>query len=111
MTPDYASPEQVRGDPITIASDIYSLAAVLYELLTGFKPHRIDKFTPQAVERAICEHDVIRPSLVPDKALARKLAGDLDNILLYALQKDPMRRYASVEQFSEDMRRYLRTNR
>ena len=59
LTPDYASPEQVRGEPITIASDIYSLAAVLYELLTGFKPHRIEKLTPQAVERAICEYDLV----------------------------------------------------
>jgi len=107
LTPEYASPEQIRGDPITIASDIYSLAAVLYELLTGYKPHRIEKLTPQEVERAICDHDVIRPSLVPDKALARRLKGDLENILMRALHKDPLRRYASVEQFSDDIRRYL----
>lgn len=107
LTPEYASPEQIRGDPITIASDIYSLAAVLYELLTGCKPHRIDKLTPQALERAICDHDVIRPSILPDKALSRKLAGDLDNILMKALQKEPARRYASVEQFSDDIRRFL----
>src|SRR5262249_36897464 len=62
MTPDYASPEQIRGDRITVASDVYSLAAVLYELLTGAKPHRIEKNTPQAIERAICEQDVVRPS-------------------------------------------------
>src|SRR5262249_9200935 len=62
---------------------------------------------PQAVERAICDHDVVRPSLVPDKALSRKLKGDLDNILMRALQKDPERRYASVEQLSDDIRRYL----
>ena len=107
MTPEYASPEQVRGEPITPASDIYSLTAVLYELLTEYKPHRIDKFAPDALERAICEHEVVRPSLVPDKALARKLRGDLDNILLRGLQKDPERRYASVEQLSDDIRRYL----
>ena len=107
LTPDYASPEQVRGDPVTIASDIYSLGAVLYELLTGYRPHRFENRTPQSVERAICEQDVIRPSLVPDKALARRLSGDLDNILLLALQKEPARRYSSVEQFSEDIRRYL----
>ena len=107
LTPEYASPEQVRGDSVTIASDIYSLAAVLYELLTGYKPHRIENLTPQAWERAICEYDVIRPSLVPNKALARRLEGDLDTILLKALQKDPQRRYASVEQFSDDIRRYL----
>lgn len=97
LTPDYASPEQVRGDPITIASDIYSLAAVLYELLTGRKPHRIVKFTPQAVERAICDEEIARPGL----------ADDLDTVLMYALQKDPARRYGSVEQFAEDIRRYL----
>ena len=107
LTPEYASPEQVRGDPITIATDIYSLAAVLYELLTGYKPHRIEKQTPQAIERAICEQDVIRPSMMPDKALARRLKGDLDNILLYALQKEPNRRYRSVEQLSDDIRRFL----
>jgi len=107
LTPEYASPEQVRGEPITTASDIYSLSAVLYELLTGYKPHRFDKFAPDALERAICEHDVVRPSLVPDKALSRKLKGDLDNILLRGLQKGPARRYASVEQVSDDIRRYL----
>lgn len=73
LTPEYASPEQVRGDPITIASDSYSLAAVLYELLTGYKPHCIERLSPQAIEQAFCEHDLIRPNLVPDKALARRL--------------------------------------
>jgi serine/threonine protein kinase len=107
LTPEYASPEQVRGDPVTIASDIYSLAAVLYELLTGAKPHRIEKLTPQAMELAICEQDVLRPSLAGDRSHARRLKGDLDNILMHALQKDPDRRYASVEQLSDDIRRYL----
>lgn len=108
LTPDYASPEQIRGDPITVASDIYSLAAVLYELLTGAKPHRIEQYTPQAIERAICEQEVRRPSLAAaTRLLARRLSGDLDNVLLRALQKDPPRRYASAEQFSEDLRRHL----
>ena len=108
LTPAYASPEQVRGDPVTVASDIYSLAAALYELLTGARAHRIDKRTPQAIEYAVCEQDVIRPSLaVENKALARRLSGDLDNILLRALDKDPRRRYASVDQFAEDIRRHL----
>ena len=108
LTPDYASPEQIRGDPITVASDVYSLAAVLYELLTGAKPHRMEQYTPQAIERAICEQEVLRPSLAAKtKPLARRLSGDLDNILLRALQKDPARRYASAEQFSEDLRRHL----
>ena len=108
MTPDYASPEQVRGEPITIVSDVYSLGAVLYELLTGRRPHRIEKYTPQGVEQAVCEQDVPRPSsVVENRALARQLAGDLDNILLKAMQKEPGRRYSSVEQFAEDVRRVL----
>jgi serine/threonine protein kinase/tetratricopeptide (TPR) repeat protein len=108
LTPAYASPEQVRGDPVTVASDIYSLAASLYELLTGARPHRIEKHTPQAIEHAICEVPVIRPSAaVTDKGLARRLSGDLDNILLRAMDKDPRRRYASVDHFAEDLRRHL----
>ena len=108
LTPAYASPEQVRGDPVTVASDIYSLAASLYELLTGVRPHRIEKQTPQAIEHAICDVPVVRPSAaVTNKALARRLSGDLDNILLHALDKDPRRRYASVEHFAEDLRRHL----
>jgi serine/threonine protein kinase/tetratricopeptide (TPR) repeat protein len=107
LTPEYASPEQVRGEPITAASDIYSLAVVLYEMLTNQRPHRIEKLTPQALERAICEQDVVRPSLAANKAVARRLEGDLDNILLRALQKDPARRYSTVENFSDDVRRHL----
>jgi len=108
LTPDYASPEQILGDAITVASDTYSLAAVLYELLTGAKPHRIEKTTPQAIERAICEQDIVAPSLAAgSKSLARRIAGDLDTILLHALEKDPNRRYASVEEFSEDLRRHF----
>jgi tetratricopeptide (TPR) repeat protein len=108
LTPDYASPEQVRGDAVTIASDVYSLGAVLYELLTGVRPHRITKFSPQAIERAICDEDTLRPSLIPiDKTLSKKLAGDLDNIVLRAMEKEPERRYASAAQFADDLRRYL----
>jgi eukaryotic-like serine/threonine-protein kinase len=108
LTPAYASPEQVRGDPVTVASDIYSLAASLYELLTGKRPHIIDKHTPQAIEHAICDVEVIRPSLaVEDKALVRRLSGDIDTILQRALDKDPLRRYASVEQFADDLRRHM----
>ncbi len=102
MTPDYASPEQVRGEPITVASDTYSLGAVLYELLTGTRPHRIGKYTPLELERAICETATVRPSSV--KA---ELRGDVDNILMRAMAKDPARRYGTVEQFAEDIRRYL----
>jgi tetratricopeptide (TPR) repeat protein len=109
MTPDYASPEQILGEPITIATDTYSLGAVLYELLTGHLPHRIEKCTPLALERAICLDQTIMPSVVvrQDHALSRRLKGDLDNIILRAMQKDPVRRYASVEDFAQDIRRHL----
>jgi len=109
MTPDYASPEQILGDPVTIATDTYSLGAVLYELLTGHLPHRIEKCTPLALERAICLDETIVPSAVvrEDHTLSRRLKGDLDNIILRAMQKDPARRYASVEDFAQDIRRHL----
>jgi tetratricopeptide (TPR) repeat protein len=109
MTPDYASPEQILGDPVTVASDVYSLGTVLYELLTGARPHRIERCTPLALERAICLDPVLAPSVAAaaDRALARRLKGDLDNIILCAIQKEPARRYASVELLAEDLQRFL----
>jgi tetratricopeptide (TPR) repeat protein/tRNA A-37 threonylcarbamoyl transferase component Bud32 len=111
LTPDYASPEQIRGEPITAAADVYSLGAILFELITDEKPHRIGNATPQDVEKAICEEDVQRPSEAAraegNVALARKLQGDLDNIVLLAMRKEAKRRYASVHDFSADIRRYL----
>ena len=108
LTPDYASPEQVLGEPVTVASDIYSLGAVLYELLTGEKPHRFEKTTPQAVERTICETPLTPPSRrTADPHVARRLKGDIDNIVLCAMQREPDRRYASVEQFAADIVRHL----
>ena len=116
MTPEYASPEQVRGETMTTASDVYSLGVVLYELLTGQKPYQIANRTPTAVERAIMEQEPQRPSTavarsdgssngqVPNSKLLR---GDLDNIVLKAMRKEPARRYQSVAKFSEDMRRHL----
>jgi len=106
MTPAYASPEQVRGETITVASDIYALGAVLYELLTGRPPHQIEKPTPQNIYRAVCEDEVRVPSGIAEAGLSR-WQSDLDTILLKALQKDPRRRYESVEQFAEDIRRVL----
>jgi len=110
LTPQYACPEQVRGEPVTIASDVYSLGAVLYELLTGARPHVFPELTPQVIQEVVCERDVIAPSEVVRKhneKLAARLRGDLDTIVLHAMHKEPSRRYETVEQFAEDIRRYL----
>ncbi|MGE0129913.1 MAG: protein kinase [Blastocatellales bacterium] len=113
MTPDYASPEQVRGKDITTASDTYSLGVVLYELLTGVRPHQFKTRSPFEIERAICDTETEKPSAAVSRStgapakLRKQLAGDLDNIVLMAMRKEPERRYQSVEQFSEDIRRRL----
>jgi serine/threonine protein kinase/tetratricopeptide (TPR) repeat protein len=113
MTPDYASPEQVRGGQITTSTDVYSLGVVLYELLTARRPYQFETYSPLEIERAICDTEAPRPSEAArgqsgtPARLARQLAGDLDNITLMALRKEPERRYPSVEQFSEDIRRHL----
>lgn len=108
FTPAYASPEQVRGEPVSVATDIYSLGAVLYELLTGVSPHQLRGSTQAELELAICETAPKPPSeAVTDRRTRRELAGDLDNIAALALRKDPARRYVSVEQFAGDIRRFL----
>jgi tetratricopeptide (TPR) repeat protein/predicted Ser/Thr protein kinase len=98
MTPEYAAPEQVRGEPVSTATDVYALGTVLYELVTGRRPHRFERHTPAEIERVVCERE-------PDPPRA---GGDLDTILLKALQKEPARRYPSAEALLEDLRR-LRT--
>ena len=109
LTPDYASPEQVRGEPVTTASDVYSLGAVLYELLTGARPHALTSRTPADIERAVCLEQTARASAATgaDGVPGRELRGDLDNILARALEKIPARRYAHVDELAEDIRRHL----
>ncbi|MDQ3013198.1 MAG: serine/threonine protein kinase, partial [Acidobacteriota bacterium] len=113
MTPDYASPEQVRGGAITTASDIYSLGTVLYELLTGRRAHQFKTYSPVEIEETICLVEAEKPSEAAARTTGapsrwrKQLAGDVDNIVLMALRKEPERRYQSVEQFSEDIRRHL----
>ena len=116
LTPLYASPEQVRGEPVTTVSDVYSLGVFLYELLTGTVPYKLTSRTADELSKAICDQDPQRPSTAAEKAEGKSkfeirnskiLKGDLDNIVLKALRKEPERRYASVDQFSEDIRRYL----
>ncbi len=108
LTPDYASPEQIRGEPVTIVSDVYSAAAVLYELLTGRRPHQIEEYSLRGIEKGICETEILRPSeACANASISRQLRGDIDNILLFALQKDPRRRYESMSQFADDIRRHL----
>ncbi len=128
LTPDYASPEQVRGDVVTTASDVYALGAVLYELLCGERPHRFPSLSPEDVVRVVCLATPERPSSVaarleartapgpqaetlpPDARagrLRRQLEGDLDVIVMTALRKEPERRYRGVERLDDDLRRYL----
>lgn len=119
MTPHYASPEQVRGEAVTTATDVYSLGLVLYEILTGQRAHQFKNSSFAEIERVVCDNDVERPSAVVERVssvppgtnaakLRRELAGDLDNIVLMATRKEPERRYQSVDQLSEDIRRHLR---
>jgi serine/threonine protein kinase/tetratricopeptide (TPR) repeat protein len=134
MTPAFASPEQIRGEPVTTASDVYSLGILLYQLLTGHRPYHFKSQQRQEVERVVCEVEPEKPSEIISRTeeeiaggtsvtltpvsvsktregeparLRRRLAGDLDNIVLMAIRKEPERRYASVHQLSEDIQRYL----
>ena len=103
LTPEYAAPEQIRGDPITTATDVYALGAVLYELLAGRRAHRFERPTPAEIERVVCETEPERPSAVS----SLPVEADLDAVVLKALEKEPARRYHSVEALLDDVRRFL----
>lgn len=135
FTPEYASPEQLRGLPMTTACDVYALGVILYELLTGHRPYQLRHRSPGEIDRLVCDLDPEKPSTVMNRverhfhsdgtvrravtpetvghtrrmtpeSLRRRLRGDLDNIVLMAMRKDPKRRYASAEQLHEDLCRY-----
>lgn len=107
MTPECASPEQVRGDPVTTASDVYQLGLLLYDLLAGVPPYRLAGRSPAEVERIVCETRPPPPSERVDGPLRRKLAGDLDTIVSVALRKTPERRYDSADRLADDLERWL----
>ncbi|HEX8251079.1 MAG TPA: protein kinase [Pyrinomonadaceae bacterium] len=130
MTPEYASPEQLQGESVTTSTDVYSLGVILYELLTAQRPFEFKKHSAEEIIRAVCETNPERPSAIVlrpstagknrttqsneprtkhkgQRTKPQALRGDLDNIVLKALKKEPNRRYSSVEQFAEDIRRHL----
>jgi serine/threonine protein kinase len=107
MTPEYASPEQILGRPVTTGSDIYSLGVLLYVLATGVHPFHEQSQSAHVMERAICETDPKKPGEVAPREWARQVRGDLETIILTAMHKDPRRRYSSAEHLAEDIRRFL----
>ena len=135
MTPEYASPEQIRGEPASTATDVYGLGLLLYELLTGSRAHRLESRDWDEIERKVCTEPATRPSVAvarlassreegaaaassatmdpaaarstSRRRLCRRLRGDLDTIVLAALQKEPERRYPTVDRLAEDLRRHL----
>ena len=137
MTVDYASPEQVRGEKVTYSMDVYSLGVILFELLTGNRPYKLKSRSPHDVARAVCDDEPVLPSIAANTAdselavvrvnpsaptlavfsddngetraqISERLRGDLDNIILKALRKDPAERYESVAAFRDDIERHLR---
>ena len=129
LTPRYASPEQIKGEAMTIATDVYSLGVVMYELLTGRSPYELVNGSTQEFVQEVCERELPKPSLavlrlqevlqgnlqnesrafreISHEKLSRQLRGDIDNIVLMALRKEPSRRYASANDLQEDIRRHL----
>lgn len=108
MTPDYASPEQVKAEPAGVATDIYSLGATLYEILSGARPHGLETYSTAEIYRAICENEVRPPSQrAADPALGRQLRGDLDTLVLHAMAREPAKRYPSADAFRAEIDRFL----
>jgi serine/threonine protein kinase/tetratricopeptide (TPR) repeat protein len=104
---EYASPEQILGEPLTVASDVYSLAVVLYELLAGTRPYRLTRVTRGALEDAVLHAEPERLSSVADAPHGSLLRGDLDTMVLHALRKDPSERYSTVHALIDDVERFL----
>jgi non-specific serine/threonine protein kinase/serine/threonine-protein kinase len=107
LTVEYASPEQVLGERVTTSSDVYSLGVLLYEMLCGKRPYEARTDSALEMAKLVCETSPRKPSTVVGAKAGRALAGDLDNIVLKAMRKEPERRYVSVEQLAGDVRRYL----
>ena len=111
LTPEYASPEQIRGEPVTIATDVYGLGILLYELLSGARPFDVTSASPPGIRELICHTEPVEPSRAafdsgrPD--LGARLSGDLDRIILKAMRKEPERRYETVRDLANDVRNYL----
>jgi tetratricopeptide (TPR) repeat protein/predicted Ser/Thr protein kinase len=109
LTPEYASPEQIRGEPVTPASDVHALGVLLHRLLTGRRPFVRKAKTPYELEQAILDEEPTQPSdAVTDPAERRRFRGDLDAIVLTALRKDPAQRYADAGAFAADVERHLK---
>jgi len=107
LTPDYASPEQILGEPLTIASDVYSLGVILYELLSGQRPYKLRRDSRGSLEDAIVQAEPAQPSDVVDRPWRKLLRGDLDTVVLKALKKKPEERYPTVHALLDDIERYL----
>jgi len=107
LTPEYASPEQVTGQPITTATDVYSLGVLLYQLLTDRRPYDLEERSARGLAAALARGEPAKPSAVAAEERRKRLRGDLDNIALTALRREPERRYGSAGELADDVRRHL----